>query len=315
MKVTVILCTYNRCKHLPTALESVAVSTLSPSVDWEVLVVDNKSTDQTREVIEDFCRRYPGRFRYLFEPQAGKSNALNAGIREARADVLAFLDDDVTVEPAWLQNLTAGLENGQWAGAAGRIFLEWPSSLPSWVATEGPYSRCPFPSFDEGPEAKQITTPPFGTNMAFQRAMFEKYGSFRTDLGPSPNRDIPCPGEDTEFGRRLIDGGERLRYEPSAVVHHPVSPNRVDKRYFLNWWYDEGRASIRVFGVRRGTKWYVAGIPLYLLRSLVLWTLRWMTAVDPRPRFYYKVVVWGKVGGITECYRMWRDAKTLTERN
>src|SRR5690349_7477494 len=94
---------------------------LSESVEWEVLVVDNNSSDQTREVVDEFCRRYPGRFRYLFESRPGKSCALNAGVREARGAVVAFMDDDVTVEPTWLQELTAALHNGQWAGAGGRI--------------------------------------------------------------------------------------------------------------------------------------------------------------------------------------------------
>ena len=72
MNVTVILCTYNRCQSLAKALESVAVSTLPKSIEWEVLVVDNNSRDQTRKVVEEFCRRYPGRFRYLFESRQGQ---------------------------------------------------------------------------------------------------------------------------------------------------------------------------------------------------------------------------------------------------
>lgn len=306
MSVTVILCTYNRCQILAKALESVAALKLPESVEWEVLVVDNNSRDQTRRVVEGFGLRYPGRFRYLFESKQGKSHALSAGIEEARGDILAFMDDDVTVEPMWLQNLTAHLDKGEWVGAGGRIVLQWPSPLPAWLSTAGPYARCPFPDFDEGQEAKELIRPPFGTNMAFRRAMFEKYGGFRTDLGPSATREIPCPNEDIEFGRRLLDAGERLYYEPSAVVHHPVAQERISKGYFLNWWFDEGRAHIRAFGVRPGTKWYIGGIPLYLLRSLGLWTLRWMVAVEPRMRFYFKVVVWGKVGGIVECYQQSR---------
>ena len=103
MNITVILCTFNRATSLSKALESVACSELPESVEWEVLVVDNNSSDRTREVIEEYCRQFPGRFRYLFEPQQGLSSARNAGIREARGDVLAFLDDDVMVEAEWLQ--------------------------------------------------------------------------------------------------------------------------------------------------------------------------------------------------------------------
>lgn len=131
VNVTVILCTYNRCQILEKALSSIAASTLPQGVEWEVLVVDNNSRDQTREVAEDFCRRYPGRFRYLFEPNPGKSYALNTGIREARGDVLAFLDDDLTVEPTWLQSLTARLDDGEWAGAGGRTLLAQNLRLPT----------------------------------------------------------------------------------------------------------------------------------------------------------------------------------------
>src|SRR5438309_3069723 len=99
MTVTVVLCTYNRYQNLETALNSVAASVLPEPVQWEVLVVDNNSTDHTRKVVEEFCHRYPGRFRYLFEAQQGKSYALNSGVREARGNILAFMDDDVIVDP------------------------------------------------------------------------------------------------------------------------------------------------------------------------------------------------------------------------
>ena len=125
MNITVILCTYNRCESLTKALASIALSRLPESVSWEVLVVDNNSRDQTGDVVADFCRRYPGRFRYLFESHPGKSYALNSGIAEAQGDVLAFTDDDVTVEPMWLQKLTAPLLSGEWSGCGGRILPEW----------------------------------------------------------------------------------------------------------------------------------------------------------------------------------------------
>lgn len=297
MNLTVILCTYNRCQLLANALESVAVSTLPQSVKWEVLVVDNNSRDQTREVVQDFCDRYPGRFRYLFEPRPGKSFALNSGIRESRGEILAFMDDDVTVEPTWLQNLTAALDGDQWAGAGGRIVLRWPASLPNWLSIDGPYARHPFPGFDQGHEARELIGPPFGTNMAFRRKLFEKYGGFRTDLGPEPGSEIRA--EDTEFGRRVVAAGERLRYEPSAVVYHPVPEDRIGKKFFLKWRFDYGRGDAREFPVH----------PVRLFCSLLAWTLRWMVALEPRVRFYRKVVVWEKAGAVAEFRRHLLDAK------
>ena len=292
MHTTVILCTYNRCQTLSKALSSVAVSALLPSVEWEVLVVDNNSSDRTREVVEDFCRRYPARFRYLFEPRKGKSHALQTGIREAPGDVVAFMDDDVTVEPTWLQNLTAELHSGEWAGAGGRIVLQWPPSLPDWLAIEGPWVRHGQPAFDQGNEAKELIGPPFGTNMAFRKEMFQKHGGFRTDLGPSPGGEIPRPGEDTEFGRRLIAAGERLRYEPSAVVYHPVPENRINKKYLLEWWFDFGRARARQSKIR----------PVWGLCSMASWKLRGIVASDPRLRFFSRLVVRERLGEISEFF-------------
>jgi glycosyltransferase involved in cell wall biosynthesis len=303
MNITVILCTYNRCQSLAKALASAATLQVPESVAWEVLVVDNNSRDRTSEVVKEFCTRYPGRFRYLFEPQPGKSYALNSGIREARGTVLAFMDDDVTVDRFWLANLTAILRSGEWAGAGGRILPEKDFSPPRWLSLRGPrgrYALAPLALFDLGEHPGQLAEPPFGTNMAFRKEMFEKHGGFRTDLGPRPGSEIR--NEDTEFGARLLAKGERIRYEPSAVVYHAVSAERVQKKYYLDWWFDKGRADIRQFGIPRNA-WCVFGIPLYLFRRFAVWTLRWMVNPNPARRFHSKLAVWAKAGEIVECYR------------
>ena len=179
MTVTVILCTFNRCQSLAGVLDDLTKSIVPVSTEWEVLVVDNNSRDETSGVARDFCRRYPNRFRYVFEGRQGKSYALNSGIQEARGDVLAFVDDDVTVDPTWLWSLTADLCSGDWAGAGGRILPQWPSTPPSWFPDKGWYGRAPLGIFDLGLEAGPLTHAPFGANMAFHRRVFEKYGCFR----------------------------------------------------------------------------------------------------------------------------------------
>ena len=279
-------------------------------MQWDVLVVDNNSQDRTCELVEDFCRRYPDRFRYLFEPQPGKSYALNAGIREARGDVLAFTDDDVTVEPAWLQNLTAALHNGEWSGAGGRTLPDRTFLPPRWLSIEGRYAVAPIGLFDRGPNACGLTEAPFGNNMAYRREMFEKYGGFRTDLGPRLGSRDPQKCEDSEFGCRLLGAGERLRYEPSAVLYHAVPESRIQKGYFLEWWFDKARSDVRAFGVDRNHICY-KGIPLVLFRRLALWTLRWMVATNPRVRFDRKIKVWTNAGFIAESYHRFHagDAK------
>ena len=108
MRITVILCTYNRRCSLPMALASLAAQVLPNGVEWETLIIDNNSTDDTRDIAEEYCRKFPDRFRYVFEAQQGKSQALNRGIHEASGEVIAFIDDDVTAEPDWLAGLLAG---------------------------------------------------------------------------------------------------------------------------------------------------------------------------------------------------------------
>jgi glycosyltransferase involved in cell wall biosynthesis len=308
MNVTVILCTYNRFQSLTQALDSVAVSLLPSSVGWEVLVVDNNSKDRTREVVEDFSRRYPGRFRYLFEPKQGKSHALNSGIREAQGEILAFMDDDVTVEPTWLQILTANLHDGQWAGAGGRVLPQRSFAAPSWLTLDGPHAMGGVLAlFDLGNTPRELDVIPFGANMAVRKEMFAKYGVFRTDLGPSPGSEIR--DEDTEFCRRLVIGLERLRYEPSAIVYHAVPESRLQKEYFLTWWFDAGRSRVRREG-RRPAIWgiprYYFRIPRVVVAHLPRIALQWMLVFDPRRRFLRKCWLWTMAGEVVEMYQLER---------
>lgn len=318
MTIDVILCTYNRCEILEEVLASVAASVVPSSIVWSVIVVDNNSSDRTQEVVTGFRDRYPHRFRYVFEPESGKSYALNTGIRESHADVLAFLDDDVTVESSWLFNLVAPLADDTCSGVGGRTLPKDAFAAPSWLAMSGPYSMGGIlcANFDLGDVPCTLSEPPYGANMAFRRTMFEKYGGFRTDMGPSPRTDVPRPNEDTEFGRRLLAAGERLTYAPSAVVYHPVPSGRVTKEYFLRWWFDYGRAQIRekgrqpsAFGI---VPRYCLSIPRLIGTHLTVRIFRWLATFSPQVRFFRKTEVWRTVGMIVESYR---DLMSRADKN
>lgn len=162
--------------------------------------------------------------------------------------------------------------------------------------------RAPLGIFDLGLEARPLTDAPFGSNMAFHRRVFEKYGSFRTDLGPGLNNKVRN-NEDTELGRRLLAAGERFKYVPAAVVYHQVQQNSLQRDYFLTWWFNKGRADIRETGVSADAKWSARGIPLHLFRTLAVATLRWMITLKPSERFSYRLTVWLVAGTIVESYR------------
>jgi len=301
--ITLILCTYNRHRSLAVALESLAASVMPDSVEWDILVADNNSKDQTKQVVEDFTRRFPGRFRYLFVSQQGKSHALNASIQAARGNILAFTDDDVTVEPDWLAKLTAPFEDRKWAGSGGKIRLGGYFTPPSWLAISGPFNLGgSIVQFDEGKEQGDLKRAPFGANMAFRKCIFAKYGDFRTDLGRTGKSLIG--NEDTELGERLMVAGERLCYVPSAIVNHPVPPERLTKKYFRSYWFNYGRSVARQAG-KRMPLWK---IPFHYLRQLKR-KLHWMFVVDhhwiknPQGRFFCETSLYQLAGEMLETYQ------------
>jgi glucosyl-dolichyl phosphate glucuronosyltransferase len=307
MDISVILCTYSRCQELSKALESLCALNVPETLSWEVLVVDNNSSDGTREVAEQYAVRYGGRFRYVFEGQQGKSYALNTGIREACGTVLAFMDDDVTVDSNWLVNLTSPLLSGRWVGVGGRVFPEREVAFPAWIERNSSFVVGPLVMFDLGPTPGALKEAPLGANMAFRKTLFQEYGGFRNDLGPCPGSELR--GEDSEFVQRLMSAGEPLCYEPSAVVYHSVSEHRLTKKYFLAWWFDKGRSDVRTLGASLESGWSVLGIPVGSLRRLIVWLLRWTLAAKPGKRFAGKLTVWYLAGEILEFYRRGRKAR------
>ena len=233
---------------------------------------------------------------------------LTLGFAAARGDIVAFMDDDVIVEPTWIQILLR-----LWKATNGLVpedgfCPERGFSFPSWLSLDGPYWMGGVVGlFDRGDKPAELDWAPYGANMAFRREMFEKYGGFRTDIGPRPGSEIR--GEDTEYGYRLMAAGERLRYEPSAIVYHKMPVNRISKDCFLAWWFGFGRTSARKWG--RGPN--ILGISRRYLTifknvtaTMVMIVPRWILASKTQQRFFYKALVWRKAGEIYEFYRLAR---------
>ena len=107
MDLSVVICTYNRASSLAVTLEALLMQEATPSLRWEVVVVDNNSSDHTREVVEGFAARNEIRVVYTFEPNQGQSHARNTGVKVAHGDVIAFTDDDVIPERNWVAHLVA----------------------------------------------------------------------------------------------------------------------------------------------------------------------------------------------------------------
>src|SRR5215470_9269024 len=133
MEISVVLATYNRAASLRAALNSFSKLVIPADLDWELLVVDNNSTDRTRTVIEEFQRDSGLQVAYLFEGQQGRSFALNAGIKRAKGGVIAFTDDDISLHPQWLANLHDVFVETRCSAAAGRVIPVWNHPKPDWL--------------------------------------------------------------------------------------------------------------------------------------------------------------------------------------
>jgi len=306
--ISVVVCTYNRAESLRGTLDSLAQMYIPPGLRWELIVVDNNSTDHTREVVEEFAQTSGLHVRYVFEGNQGLAYARNTGIREAKeaqGEIIAFMDDDMTPDEQWLANLRTVFDAHNCMGVGGRIIPKWNAPKPSWLQMEAPYGIGPgvLGDFSLGEEPKETRIPPWGGNMAFRREAFERYGHFRTDLGLVGTQRML--GEDTEFGRRLIKAGEKIVYTPLAVVYHRVDQDRLTKAYVLSYYFNSGRTAIREEGWPEQAVCYF-GVPRYLFRSCMENFLRWMVALNGERRFYHKLQVYMNAGEIFEAYKLAR---------
>ena len=204
LHASVIVCTYNRATLLPRTLRSLQAQALRPGIEWEVLVVDNNSSDDTRAVVEAFSRTFPN-LRYSHEPQQGLAFARNHGIHAARGRVLLFTDDDVAPEADWMQRILDGMEVHACDACGGFIAPEWESPPPAWLTERFHGILAIKAERTDTYEIKGGEPVPYGANMAFRREVFDHFGLF--DVTRGRRGKILASGEDGElFGRMLAKG-------------------------------------------------------------------------------------------------------------
>jgi glycosyltransferase involved in cell wall biosynthesis len=301
--ISVVLCTYNRASSLRRTLESFGRMSVVPDFEWELLIVDNNSSDNTCREVNAFTRNSGLNIRYIWEPRTGKSHALNRGISEARGEIIAFTDDDVQVSREWLSELSRTFSEFDCIGVGGRVIAVWDGIVkPDWFATAGPYFLgigAVAPQFERGDRATEISTPAVGANMAFRREAFEKYGSFRTDMGPGVSRGSQL-GEDYEFENRLLHAGEKIIYSPTAVIFHPAVQDRITKKCILRFYFNRGRTDIRLDGWPADAALHF-GIPRYMFRMLLERCGNWLFALGAQKRLYRKAQLYSLVGEMIEA--------------
>ncbi|MGH7767121.1 MAG: glycosyltransferase family 2 protein [Candidatus Binatia bacterium] len=238
--VSVVICTYNRAQSLRRALISLSAMSVSADITWEVLVVDNNSTDGTPGTAETFARDADIGVRYVFEGRQGLNHARNAGVQAAKGELIFFIDDDVEVTRNWLLEMTKAFDLNPVAGVGGRVLIKEDLPRPAWWHAE--YDGA-LGKFDPGETAilsddTYTSIVGIGANLAFKRSVFDRYGAFRPDLDRRKNKLLM--GGDVEFYQRIKKAGELTMYYPAAMVYHCPDPTRFTKSYLRRWYFRIG---------------------------------------------------------------------------
>ena len=249
--VTIFIPTHNRRDILARTLESLAAVRMPAGVAVDLLVVANACTDGTEAMVaEKVAALLPFPGRCVAEAAVGVSHARNRGAAEATGEIVAMLDDDVWVDPAWLEALLAVYESEPADLVAGRVELWWEAvERPAWVTptVEGLLSRK-----DNGDRVIELKGwgEAISANLAVRRPVFAAVGGFRVGLGRSGGGSAAgvgaglLAGEETDFIDRALRGGHRMFYAPDAAVKHWVAPHRIGRAYLSGISYQLGRSQV-----------------------------------------------------------------------
>ncbi len=256
LNFTVIICTKDRRADVARCLDSLAAEL--PRPNWDVLVIDNASTDDTSEFVRDQAAKYPVTLRVIYEEQAGLSYARNRGLIESNSQYVIFVDDDVSFHSGWCQAFEECAQSYSCAAAGGTIIPVFPDEVPSWyvkgVMADGGTTTG---NYQPSKVAAAITEGglighPRGGNMLLDRQLVIDLGSFRVDLGWGKKR---IPAEETELFKRIHASGGVVRFTPKATVNHHLDAGRMNLPYLRKWHIGYGRASILMRPPKNQLRW------------------------------------------------------------
>ncbi len=252
LEISIIIPTYNRCESLKTTLDSVLAQETNNNFDYEVIVVDNNSTDKTKELLDSYKRSHKERFRYIFEPEQGVSCARNRGIKEAKGEILAFTDDDCVVTNNWLSEIRNEFNNNALltllAGRTLRLNRE-SEKFSLRTPKQRAEFKFPYSPWEIG----------HGNNLAVKKGKLKKIGKF--------DNSFRLSGEDTDLIYRLLKTGNKVFYSPNLLVYHNhIRRNQNDSRY-TGEYYARGRGA---FFIK-----HIFNFDIFALR-LLFWEILWL---------------------------------------
>ena len=285
--------------------------------DFELLVVDNGSTDNSLSVITTKLASAPFKWRIVQESTPGVNSARNTGLREAAGDFLIFVDSDLRFHTGWLiAYLEAEAHHPEIEAFAGRVQVGLvEGTIPDWLDLTGPWKRsCIVVQADFGKDPAIFPLVagygPVGPNMAFRRSIFERAGIFDIQFGLRPGSLVA--GAEAEFFDRLSRLDVSFAWVPGAAVDHPLKRQQISRRYFLNRLHGIGRVASRIAWMREVPAKRLFGLTLYRIPELFHTIFTWLHALlwsDPRQAFYYRGQASILLGYLHEDFVRWRTKK------
>lgn len=317
MYTTIIMINRNGGVFLQDALRTCRTdleATWQSRQDFELLVVDNGSTDNSLSVITTELASAPFEWRIIQESTPGVNSARNTGLREAAGDFLIFVDSDLRFHIGWLiAYLEAEARHPEVEAFAGRVKVGLvEGAVPNWLDLTGPWKRSCIvvqADFGEDPSVFPLTAGygPVGPNMAFRRSIFERAGIFDIQFGLRPGSLVA--GAEAEFFDRLSRLNISFAWVPSAVVDHPLKRQQISRQYFLNRLHGIGRVASRIAWMREIPAKRLFGLTLYRLPELFRTVLTWLHAVlwgDSHQAFFHRGQVSILLGYLHEDFIRWR---------
>ncbi len=296
LKIDIVIATYNRSGSLQKTLMSLIELQHPTDCIYEILVVDNGSKDNTKDMVQDMAQRFPNRIQYLSALQNGKTYALNKALSTSSGDVMAMTDDDVVVEPNWLSVIAENFHDETLQCLTGRIIPVYREEKPSWYS---PKLSTVMGEVDISPQ-RVVTKLATGANMAVRRSVLEKIGGFGHYQG--------VVNEDTIISHKLRDCGVHVVYDPQMIVYHYFQKEKFTLQYFKRWYWLSGRTIAAMNEeIEKTQKNKLFGIPLWRIRQVVEHLKEMLGHLNVETeRFFHELQI-RRFGGF--CYERWFGKK------
>ncbi len=269
MKLSVVIPTYNREKLLAQTLQSLDDAQIPPNLIVEIIVVNNNSTDDTEQVIEQFKAKMQSvGLTSILEAKQGRSAAVNAGIRQVKSELVAMIDDDIQINADWFVEVDK-IFRERWDEldfVGGKVLPIWEIEPPKWVTEIKDVGICWRDYGEKEWEYSPKTPIVTGGHAVFKTDIFREIGSYSEELGVKKKNLISC--EDDVMFDKLLDAKKRGIYSPKLIVNHFVPAHRMTKNYFRQWNFGAGMSWMLVDEFHKpytGAKFL--RVPRYLFRD------------------------------------------------